>query len=458
VAERLLTAAAARDYAQVAAWLARLTVKPFPQNETSASKDAPRWHILLLPRSRFTEDAISTLNLIDNASVSMLPRKTIKAIAGAFLPSEVDDNNYVSATEEGKEGMMRYRDFLKRFWRHFDRQGRFHAVVTGNYGYSAERELAAALEEIGVPFLALHKENSWSAGTQAFWEKIYRDRRGPFFGRRVLVYSPIERDLQIRAGVVDEARIEVVGMPRLDEVHHWREANIGNVPNPAVLFVSFHPDVSMPVLRPSGRRGEEKRQYVLVDERPEGLNLAKLCRSAHRSMVELAKNCPDITVLIKSKGRERDRDILNELLGVRHMGEVPRNLRVIMGGSPLPLLFQASVVCGLHSTLLLEALAAGRPVVVPWFDEVLDPAISRFVFDLGSAVTRAASPDEFKGKVRELALARRSVPETLPPETRRVLREWVGNEDGRAGERAAAAIRRVLEGGLGGASKSVDAH
>ena len=450
-AEAWITKFAAWDLAPPTALLARTavtTIKP-ARPQKSGKSERPRWRVLLLPRSRFTEDALSALERIDSLSISMLPRKTVKAIAAAFLPDEVDDNNYSSTSEEAHAAMREYRAFLKRFWQHFDPERKFDAVITGNFGYCAERELAAALEEAGVPFVALHKENMWSEGTQSFWEKVYRERKGPFLGRRILVYSPIQRDMQIRAGIADASRIEVVGMPRLDEVHEWRQGNIGLVPNPAVLFVSFHPDVRMPVLRPDSGFLQGRGEYVLLDERPAGSNLDSLCRSAHRAMVDLARAAPDITVLVKSKGRDRDRAILNELLGVADESELPRNLRVFMAGSPLPLLFQASVVCGLHSTLLLEALAAGRPVVVPWFDEVLDPAISRYVFDLGEAVTRVGSPEALIDKVRELALARTPVPAELPPETRHVLREWVGNEDGQAGERTAAAILRVLETGRG---------
>jgi hypothetical protein len=46
---------------------------------------------------------------------------------------------------------------------------------------------------------------------------------------------------------------------------------------------------------------------------------------------------------------------------------------------------------------------------------------------------------------KKLAMARTPVPESLPPATLRLLREWLANDDGRAGERAAAAILRVIE-------------
>jgi hypothetical protein len=193
-----------------------------------------------------------------------------------------------------------------------------------------------------------------------------------------------------------------------------------------------------------GGNGSQRRRGT-IDEEGKTLNLAELCRSAHRAVLELALSCPDITVLVKTKGRARDRSALSELFGVCDEAELPGNMRVVHGGSPMSLIEQAAVVGDLHSTLLLEALAAGRPVVVPWFAEVLDPVIGRYVFDLGPAVTRASSPDAFIGRLEELALARTPVPKTLPPESLKVLRERLGNDDGRAGGRAADAIRRVIE-------------
>ena len=341
--------------------------------------------------------------------------------------------------------MILYREFLVRWWRAFDPHRRIDAVLTGNFAYYAEREFAAALEELGVPFIVLHKENSWTPVTQEFWGMIYRERRGRFLGRRILVYSPIERDQQIGAGVVEPARIEVVGMPRLDVIHSWRAANIGVRNAPIVLFAHFAADVGMPIL-PIPQRGISPTPSAEgFGWNSEQFKLTRLCRDAHRAIVELAVACPEITVLIKSKGRQRDLRDLPGLLGVSSLGELPGNLRVVHGGSPFELITQASVVCGFHSTLLLEALAAGRPVVVPWFAEALEPRIQRYVHDLGVAVSRASSKEDLIERLRKLALARTPVPEHLPKPTLQLLHGWLGNEDGRAAERAAAAILRVIE-------------
>jgi glycosyltransferase involved in cell wall biosynthesis len=448
--ERLIRIVAARDLAWATARLARLTMQNIyvPDCPRAEGKTGFCRRVLLLPKVGLVEDALSALSSAGSVEVLTLPRKTIKAIAGAFLPREVNDNNYLSASPSAKAAMIQYRAFLARFWRALDPHRRIDAVISGNFAYYAEREFAAALEALGVPFIVLHKENSWSPGTQAFWGKIYRERRGPFLGRRILVYSPIERDLQLGAEIVDPQRIEVVGMPRLDEVHRWRAANVGLVPKPTLLFASFPPDVAMPVVQRDTVRGGPKgsRQGTeMIAETTHSFDVANLCRKTHRAIVELAAACPEITVVVKTKGRQRDRMELLELLGVRDEHELPSNLRLIHGGSPLPLIFQASVVCGFHSTLLLEALAAGRPVVVPWFDEALDATIRQYVFDLSAAVIRASSPADLIERVRTLALAPMPVPQQLSSETAKILRDWVGNEDGLASERAGAAILRIID-------------
>jgi hypothetical protein len=447
--ESTITVAAAAGLVRFTAWLAKLMLRTsyVSSERGSASRTQVRRRVLLLPRAGLNDDILNTLGGMDSIEVVTLPRRILKAIAAAFLPSEVDDNNYMSVLPSVEAAKGNYRAFLAQFWRAFDPDRQVEAVISGNFGYYAEREFAAALEDLGMPFIALHKENSWSPGNQAFWQRVYRERRGPFKGRRILVYSPIERDLQVSAGIVGLDRVEVVGMPRLDAVHQWRKMNRGLVPNPTVLFASFPKDVSMPVLKDYQTNSSgpgERRRIVAIEGHHQHVDLEKLCHGAHRAVLGLAASCPDITVFVKTKGRIRDREAILELLGLRDERELPRNMRLIHGGSPLPLLTQSAVVGGFHSTLLLEALAAGRPVVVPWFAEVLDPVIGRYVFDLGPAVTRASTSEEFATRLKELALARSAVPEVLPPQTSKVLREWLGNDDGRAGHRAATAILREI--------------
>jgi len=401
-----------------------------------------RYRVLLLSRAGFNEDVAATLKAAENVECVEISRAIIKGIADAFLPRDVDDNNYGSASPTAQAGMVRYRAFLKRLWRALDPYERIDAVLTANFGYYAEQELASMLEELGVPFIVLHKENAWTPSGQAFWKRVYRERRKPFQGRCILVYNTVERDMQIDAGIVDSGRIEVVGMPRLDAVHHWREANAGLKSGPCILFASFLPTVGLPLLPRKGRDRNGHKYNEVFDEEARELSVGRLCREVHAAIVDLAHANPGITVWVKTKGRASDRSEILRLLGVTDHRLLPANLRIVHGGSVLDLLYQSAVVCGFHSTVLLEAMAAGRPTVVPWFAEALDPRIRPFLLDLGPAVTRVGSSAELTETLRQLAINPVDMPVALRPEVEAILLDKLGNADGRAGRRAWAAIVR----------------
>jgi hypothetical protein len=98
-------------------------------------------------------------------------------------------------------------------------------------------------------------------------------------------------------------------------------------------------------------------------------------------------------------------------------------------------------VIGFNSTALLEALAAGKPVIVPDFGEARDPAMSDLVIDLGDAVQKAKSPDDLKRLVCLQIDSPTNVPEQLSPTAAKTLRDWVGNDDGGAGQRVLDAVK-----------------
>ncbi len=152
----MITWLAARKLPGTTARIVKLKVQTVYRSPTGRV----RRRVLLLTKQGFLDDALTTLSKIDSMKVHTLKRPTLKAIAAAFLPPEVSDYNYSSADAVARAAMVRYREFLVGFWREFDPHRRIDAVMTGNFGYYAEREFAAALEELGVPFIVLQKENS----------------------------------------------------------------------------------------------------------------------------------------------------------------------------------------------------------------------------------------------------------------------------------------------------------
>ncbi len=428
-------------------WLSAILILPFI-TRLKPAKSMRRYSILILPKDGFTEDIMSALSSADDVEVAALPRLTLREIFRAFLPNSVDDNNYKSAGNEFDRAKSRYRYFLRRLFKTLLHFRRIDAIVTGNFGYRAERELATAMSEMRIPFLALHKENLKTPGRVAFFERIYRERRGAFTGRNILVYNTIEKDLQLRAGIAGAAQIEIVGMPRLDRIHEWRLTNADVALPRRILFFLFSPLTGMPRIVRKGPTTGAVFHEDADSEAEEGvgsISLERLCAETCQTILRIARSNPDIEVVVKTKGRQRDLAENAGPLGCDSALPAPPNLRIVHSGDVFPLIAEASVVCGFNSTALLESVAAGKPVVLPWFAEAERADVQPYLIDLRTLSHVASSPGELYDLLVKHAQSPRPIPAQLGSNETATLEHWTGNVDGRAGERTRRAILAAID-------------
>jgi hypothetical protein len=435
----LLTMAARRGLAAVAA---RLLASQVRLIGGAGRRGDGVVRLLLLTKAGFTEDMAAAFDADTNVRLLALDRTLTKAIYAAFLPPEVDDNNYHSAGPEYDGGKRALRAFWAALWPRLGAAIRIDAVLSGNFAYYAEREVQAVLEADGTPFIALHKENLKSEGRSAFFTDIYRTRRGRFQGRHILVYNAVERDVQIAAQVAAPEAMTVTGMPRLDRMHAWRRAAAPasvRVPEhrPRALFFSFTEKTGLPFLPRKKMAGVAGNTEILGDSR-DVLAWSELTRSFHDAAAELARRAPDIDVVIKSKADRRALEALR-----RHVtahGDMPANLSIISGGDPMTLIAGANAVSGFISTALFEALAAGKPVVSPRFAEATDPAMADYLIDMAAAVDYADTPEALIEAMAAHARARVTPAAELSDDSSALLERWTGNADGGAGRRVAEAV------------------
>ncbi|MBW1704789.1 MAG: hypothetical protein JRJ86_06435 [Deltaproteobacteria bacterium] len=318
-------------------------------------------------------------------------------------------------------------------------------MVTGNFGYYAEQELAAACSSLGIPFVALHKENLKSPALTRFYQNLYETRRIPFQGSLICDYNDIERQIQIDAGSFPEDKIVITGMPRLDSIHQWRERQSSDSrsqseTNRQVLFMSFSPKTGLPFM---GRKTGER--FENLGEDLESLGWWKLVHECHVAMVKLALSEPSIHVVIKTKDSKMAIDTYKEVFGPDFV--CPDNLEIAVGGDPFQYIINSCVVCGFNTTALFEAIAANVPTVVPYFAEAAEPAMRGYVVDLEDAAGRATSVDGLVQKLRNYALenGRMGTTSGLTSAQRRILKKWVGNADGKAGERVRDSIKKIIQ-------------
>jgi glycosyltransferase involved in cell wall biosynthesis len=153
--------------------------------------------------------------------------------------------------------------------------------------------------------------------------------------------------------------------------------------------------------------------------------------------LELAREHPELTVNAKTKGITRQD---TELFQMLDSATLPPNFKIVSGGDPTDLIAESRVVIGFNTSGLLEALALGKPVIVPRFGEARDPVLENFVIDLGDSVQYADSPEHIRDLICASIRRPLTIPRELSPAVKAILRHWVGNDDGRAGQRAYEAI------------------
>lgn len=172
------------------------------------------------------------------------------------------------------------------------------------------------------------------------------------------------------------------------------------------------------------------------------LSWSRLVAASHRAVTRLAMDNPDIDVVVKGKG-----DLLKwlKLTGAEGALRPGPNLRVMVGGDPQDLIMGATVICGFTTTALLEAMAAGKRVIVPRFFEAVEERTAPYFLDLAGAVDHADSEDDLYARLLHGVRNPQPVTAELPPERARLLTHWAGNPDGKSGARVAAAVLAELE-------------
>jgi hypothetical protein len=429
----------------VAAWLLHVTSRRLSLG-TETNTPEKRCRALLMTRAGFLEDISESFRTDDSFEVVCWPSFALKAFSAAILAPSLDHNNYLTDDPEAEKSKLAYRRFLADLWRRYRAIVPIDVALTGNFAYFTEREFATALEEAGTPFIALHKENVRPPRrVNEYWFTLYQERRGKFTGRKVLVYNDIERDLEIATGVAQREQVVVTGAPRLDRLHRWRREHGGKpdgAHKPTVLFFAFSRQDKLTAIQRKSAAGVPGNMEDMKGEWGK-LSWGRFCVDTHRAVVDLARMRPDMKVVVKSKGQSRKLNDIRQMLDdIKE--PLPPNLEVIHSGDPYDLIVQSDVVVGFNTTGLLEAIAAGKPVIVPFFGEAREESMRDMIIDLGEAVEYAHSPAELTQMICAHVDQRKEVPHELPEAARRTLRYWVGNEDGEAGRRVVKAGRAEL--------------
>lgn len=387
---------------------------------------AARLRILFPGKSVFNDEISEIFCHAPEVACFQISRHINRALVQRRIPVLPRDFHYASDDPDVIAAKMRlrgdFRDLLLRVKKQFP----FDAMTTGNFGYFEEQEMAAAAEEIGIPFIVLHKECIASDGLLPMLADIYRTRFDPFRGSRILVYNETTRQLIGGSGVCAPRLIELGGMARLDPLHEWRRRAAVKV-RKTRLVACFFPS--------------RQSQLPGVLDSSDTRSWTELCRSLAHALVRFARADTSATVYIKTKPSHVDQTA--QLFA--EFGAQPANLTIGADRNVTRLIQSSKAVVGFNTTTTLEAMAAGIPSIVPLFGEASLPEYAPFVLDFGPGPIRVSSEAELLERLSALTKDAQSIPEELDPDVRQSLSNWVGNPDGGVGVRLARRLVELIE-------------
>ena len=363
--------------------------------------------------------------------IYILPRSMVKQTFLYYLKGRVSDGQYLTTDKETERLKMEYRAYLYKVLKYYKRLFGCDAILQFNFIYHAERELAAASSELGIPFLCSYKECLRSA---AFWQETedwYKKSIGVFQGWKIAVYNEQARESIIRSGVAESWQVETVGCARLDYSHDLRNANATETPRRVILFYLIQDTAGLPYFNGCFRKDGEN-----IEEGEFGplLTWRSLVQRTNAAILRFAEDNPDIEFIFKGKTGHSSKQ--RERLGK----SLPENITVLCDGTGNDLLKQAAVVIGWNTTAVLESIASGLPTIIPMLLNHDDDFLKPYILDLNGAAIQVISPDELEQALIH-TVKNRKILRKLPEKRKHVLKKYLGNDDGLSGQK----LRKFIE-------------
>lgn len=390
---------------------------------------AHRPRLLVLERGGMAQDLNHGLLEQDwPGTLAPIQRGHVKLIVEEVLGQTPADFFYFASTT--LESRARLRDTMRELLKALFERTESRTLLSANIAYWSDQELSGAAHDAGGRFLVLHKETLITATAASFSEYSRALRAGvvPSPHRQVAVYSESTAEAFVKAEVAEPEQIHIVGAARLDAAHSLGRRRSSSLARRLVTFFTFHDWIGISF--PSG-----------ADElAPEGVSESAIrwtetLAGFYKAADLLATSRRDILTVVKHKSASGD-----SRPEVRDPAE-QRPIIVSGGEDALSLIASSAVCVAFNSTVILEAIAARVPVIVPAFGEAAFNAAQQYIIDFGSTVHRAESPEQLASMAAWFVDNPSAQVQHTAPGASDVLARLVGNPDGASGMR----LQRFLE-------------
>ena len=344
---------------------------------------------------------------------------------------------------EPPDGKIRRRSLptvaMANFLRSFHRHARVDAFLSACIWYTSDIAWGSQSADCGVPYIVAHRENLKTEPRQRDMVIEAAEKVGRFSGFGIVVHNDAMRQTFIDCGFAAPEQVIIGGALRMDQWVRRVRAAAPLPANPArrrkVTFFSFTTGQGLLDL---GISPFEQRLF---------LGWFRLFELSHVAFAALAARRPDIDFIIKPKWDIHWVPLIEKALQQNGLeaAKIP-NLKISSKFDAHQLILESDVVCAFGSTTLLEAGIAGKPVIVPHFEEPLrspykERVALRAHYDLFDVAESAeAFADRIAYRLEHPEVAAATVDGCWD-----AFGEWVSDVTGKATERYVALLQTASE-------------
>ncbi|MBT5399448.1 hypothetical protein HOL24_02775 [bacterium] len=244
-------------------------------------------------------------------------------------------------------------------------------VTTVSYRYIEDSDWALASEKLGIPYIMLYRECLLSKGLRFYHDVVQRHKKFKFFGSHIIVHNDTCKESFVESSFLDEKKISVVGALRMDKYLTTIKGNNQSrrTDNTRRQFVLFYFPYNMSLF---GKQGTPPLNYKYKYAFSIWPYRKEYFRDVHSAIVELSIEYPEIDFIIKPKNimiEDVSWKFYEKILDEMNFNkDKASNYFVESNANVHDLIFDSDAVCALQTSTAIEASIAGKPVILPIFE------------------------------------------------------------------------------------------
>ncbi|MBT5526972.1 MAG: glycosyltransferase [Rhodospirillaceae bacterium] len=337
--------------------------------KVKANSNSKSLRIFALSPNRFMAD-LKILAAQDGYEVITLRVPWQGVVSSIFADRRGQKSNGILLAQRFEKPMQ---NFLRAF---FIRNG-VDIVLSACVWYKQDVVWGSMAQKIGVPYIVLHRESLKTQPEHQKWVtetvRKFGDENG-FLGQNLIFHNQPMCELMTDIGFASTNQVVNGGCLRMDGFVNKVLAG-RNSAGQSVAIDSVEEEKRPQVTLFSFATGIGLNGLISVPFPMEGeIGWFRLFDVMHGTFARLAHERPDVDFIIKPKWDSYWLDWINKAIKADGLDpDAIENLTITSTANPHDLILDSDVICGFASTVLLEAGIAGKPVVIPDFEETLEP-------------------------------------------------------------------------------------